>query len=127
MKKKLNKRQQEELWGKTGPYSQAHLIKEVRILDNTVSRVFLIVEVDINPTTFECMYKHRSDPEFVDDEAIQQLLDHSEDRRPFSGYVSMAYEREYSELMVITEAELALSRVQKTIVKMHQFVMDSFL
>ena len=41
------------LWGETGPYSQANLRKEARILDDQVSRVFLVVEADINPTTFE--------------------------------------------------------------------------
>ncbi len=126
MKKKLNKRELRELWGETGPYSQANLIKEVRILDDSVSRTFLTVEVDINPTTFEIVFANRDHPDFTDDRAVQQLLDSAEDRRPFNGYVSMAFTGEYVEPMIIAAAELALSRAQATVIKMHRFVMENY-
>jgi len=70
---KLTKKQKDMLWGETGPYSQANLTKQVRILDDEISRVFLVVEVEINPTTFEIVEKHRSDDEFKNDIKIQQL------------------------------------------------------
>jgi len=124
---KLSKKQIDMLWGESGPYSQANLVKQVRVLDDAVSRTFLIVEVDINPTTFELVGKHRADKEFKDDIAIQQLLDHSDYRGPHFGYVSMAFEREYVDEKVLMEADLVLVRTQDTIIKMHKFVMDNFL
>lgn len=33
----------DQLWGGEGPYSEAHLIIETRILDDKVSRVFVVV------------------------------------------------------------------------------------
>ncbi len=128
MKKKLTKKQIEMLWsgdGK-GPYSQANLIKQTRILDDKVSRIFLIVEVEINPTTFELVEKHRNDNDFKNDPVIQQLLDCSEYRGPKFGYVSMAFEKEYNNETAIIEAELALQRSRDTIIKMHQFIMKNF-
>ncbi len=120
----LTQQQIDDLWGGTGPYSQAHLIKEERILDDSLSRVFLIVEVDINPTTFEFIRDHRNDAELADDEEIQQLLDHSEDRRPFSGYVSMSFMGEYRDETVLEMAELVLVRSRAMIVKMHRYFMQ---
>ncbi|MBU0578536.1 hypothetical protein KKE34_01495 [Patescibacteria group bacterium] len=37
---KLTQKQRDQLWGLDGPYSEAKLIIETRILDDTVSRVF---------------------------------------------------------------------------------------
>jgi len=128
MKKKLTKKQIEMLWsgGGKGPYSQAKLIKEVRILDDRVSRIFLVVEVEINPTTFELVEKHRNDKEFKNDIVVQQLLDYSEYRGPEFGYISMAFQREDTDERMVIEAELALQRSQDTIIKMHQFIINNF-
>lgn len=38
---KLTPKQTDGLWGETGPYSQVQLIVETRILNNSVSRVFV--------------------------------------------------------------------------------------
>lgn len=46
---KLTKKDTDKLWGEEGPYSEARLIVETRILDDRVSRIFLVVEVSINP------------------------------------------------------------------------------
>jgi len=124
----LTKKQIEMLWGGDGPYSQTRLVREVRILDDKVSREFLVVEVDINPTTFELIKRYRNDGEFKDDIAIQQLLDHAEYRGPADGYVSMAFSDQYQEgdEEVVVEANLALQRTQETIIKMHKFVLDKY-
>jgi len=116
------------LWsgGGKGPYSQANLTKQVRILDDRVSRIFLIVEVEINPTTFELVKKHKDNEEFKNDIAIQQLLDYSEYRGSEFGYVSMAFEKEYINETVLMEAELTLWRAQDTIIKMHKFIIENF-
>ncbi len=129
MKKELTKNQIEMLWsgGEKGTYSQANLKKQVRILDDRVSRIFLVVEVEINPTTFELVKKHRKNKEFKEDIAIQQLLDFAEYRGPEYGYVSCAFELQYIEEAILAEAELALQRTQDTILKMHKFVIDNYL
>ena len=106
--------------------SQANLKKEVRILDDQVSRIFLVVESDINPTTFEIVKKNRHSKEFKDDLALQQLLDHSEHRGPYFGYVSMAFEREYIDESAMYAAETALRYTQRTIIKMHKYVMENY-
>ncbi|OHA62525.1 MAG: hypothetical protein A2556_00600 [Candidatus Vogelbacteria bacterium RIFOXYD2_FULL_44_9] len=126
MTNNLSQKQIDRLWGEDGPYSQANLRKEVRILDDRVSRTFLIVEVDINPTTYKIVRKNRHKKEFKDDQRVQQLLDHSENREPYSGYVSMSFEREYTDESAVYSAEAVLSDVQKTIIKMHKFVMDNY-
>ena len=129
--KKLTKKQIDLLWGNgpcpTGPYSEANLSQEVRILDDSVSREFITVEVHINPTTFELVKKHRNDKEFKDDIAIQQLLDYSEFRGEKFGYVSMAFTQEYLDENVLRTGRLALRRVQDTIIKIHKFVMSEYL
>jgi len=128
MTNNLSQKQIDRLWGEDGPYSQANLRKEVRILDDRVSRTFLIVEADINPTTtYEIVRKNRDKKEFRDDQKIQQLLNYSENREPYSGYVSMAFEREYTDESAVYIAETALEDVQKTIIKMHKFVMDNYV
>lgn len=113
------------LWGVSGPYSEAKLIKEARIMDDEVSRVFLTVEVAINPTTFELVERHRGSKEFNDDVMIQQLLDHADYRGPKFGYVSMAFSAEYDgEVDIMVNAEHALSYAKESVIKMHTFVMQ---
>jgi len=111
------------LWGEKGPYSQANLIKQVRILDDRVSRIFLVVEVDINPTTFEMVKKYRESDEFKNNTIIQQLLDRAEYRGPHFGYVSMAFEAEYTDESALLSADSALKYSQDAIIRMHKFVM----
>ena len=41
---KLTSGQIDMLWGETGPYSEASLKKQVRVLDDSVSRIFLEVQ-----------------------------------------------------------------------------------
>lgn len=118
----ISKRQKDELWGESGPYSQANLIIQTRILDDKVSRVFLVVEVDINPLTYKVIKKHRN--EFKNDMMIQQLLDHSEYRGQEFGYVSCAFEIEYIDDETMEEAKKHLEYSKNTIIKMHKFIMD---
>ena len=86
MSKKLTQKDYKRMWGEDGPYSQVRLCEETRILDDSISRVFLVVEAEINPFTFEYVQKHRT--RFADDEAVMQLLNHAENRGKF-GYVSL--------------------------------------
>jgi len=129
MKKKLTKNQMDMLWagGGKNAYSQASIRKELRILDDRVSRTFLIVEVEINPTTFELVKKHRNDEEFKEDAIIQQLLDFAEYRGPEYGYLFYIFESQYTEDNILAKAESALQEAQDIITKMHKFIMDNYL
>ncbi len=112
----------DQLWGGDGPYSEVHLTVETRILDDHVSRIFIVVEVSINPYTYECICAHRA--LFKSDVLIQHLLDHSEYRGQPDGYVSMAFSDEYRDSEVMVEAQVAVTRCKNTIIKMHKFVMQ---
>lgn len=120
--KKLTKRQCDQLWGETGPYSQAQLIFETRILDDKVTRTFLIVEVNINPFTFELIQKHRT--AFKDDEQVLQLLDHADYQGQAYGYVSSVFQEEYNDESVLLDAQRHLDYSRETIIRMHRFVLD---
>jgi len=119
---KLTKEDIDKLWGEEGPYSEARLIIETRILDDSVSRIFVIVEIHINPFTFEIIHKNRE--LFISDQLIQQLLEHSEYRGQAFGYVSCAFQEEYTDNEVVKRAEQNLEYSKKTIIKMHKFVMS---
>lgn len=119
---KLSEEQITKLWGETGPYSQANLVIQTRILDDKVSRVFLVVEAEINPLTYELVKKHKS--KFQDDIKIMQLLKNAEYRGLAFGYVAGAFEAEYRDENVMQEAQMRLTYTKETIIKMHKFVMD---
>jgi len=120
---KLSQKQRDELWGEDGPYSEAHLILETRILDDSVSRIFLSVEVNINPFTYKFIKQYRE--KFADDPMIQQLLDHSEYRGQSFGYVTSAFHHEYTDDDVMSEAKEHLEYAKSTIIKMHKFVLNA--
>ena len=118
---KLTAEQIDKLWGETGPYSQANLIIQTRILDDRISRTFLVIEADINPLTYELVRKNRE--QFVDDPKILQLLDHAEYRGKEFGYVTSAFEAEYKSEIVMREAQERLKYTVETLIKIHKFVM----
>ena len=119
---KLTQQQSDKLWGEDGPYSQANLIVQTRILDDKVSRVFVEVEVDINPLTYEIIKQNMK--QFKDDQMITQLIEHADSRGQDFGYVCSAFSREYRDESVMEEAKMRLEYTKKTIIKMHKFVMD---
>ncbi len=116
----ITREESEKLWGENGPYSQAQLIFETRILDDRISRTFLIIEIQINPFTFELIRKNRT--EFADDPLIQGILDKSEYRGQADGYVACAFQEEYY-AKLLKRANDILGRCEKTIIKMHKFVL----
>ncbi|MBD3331135.1 hypothetical protein GF354_06475 [Candidatus Peregrinibacteria bacterium] len=119
---KLTQKQIDQLWGEGGPYSEVKLITETRILDDRVSRIFIVVEVNINPLTYEIISKNLK--QFEDYPMIVQLIEHAEDRGQNFGFVSMAFSGEYRDESVMKAAEEAVGYAKKTIIKMHQFVID---
>lgn len=119
--KKLTKKDYDNMWGEDGPYSEVRLSEQTRILDNGISRVFLLVEASINPFTFEYVLKHRD--KFADDSAIQELLDFAEYRGPLDGYVVFAGEEELIDKKSFEVAFAARNMTVKNVMKMHDFVM----
>jgi hypothetical protein len=125
---KLTKKQQANLWGETGPYSQVNLKIENRILDDSLSRVFVMVETEINPVTFELVKKNRE--KFKKNKMIQGILDHSEYQGEEYGYVSVAYQEELMQEGDMHEndkpleiAHEVLAVAQQSVIEMHKFVM----
>src|SRR5574341_1715327 len=59
------------LWGDGGPYSQVHVIREIRILDDEVSRIFHYVKGNVNPTTYAVLKTMEND---IEDEDIRAFL-----------------------------------------------------
>lgn len=110
-----------KLWGEDGPYSEVHLIIETRILDDAVSRIFLVVEVNINPFTYEIIKKHRK--LFQNDPLIQEFLDYAEFRGQAFGYVSCAFSDEYQNEEVMKNANEKVEYCKATIIKMHKYIL----
>lgn len=123
LKMKLTDEQIFGLWGQTGPYSEAEIVIQTRIMDDKVSRVFVEVQAKINPTTFKVVKANRH--HFADDIPIQQLLDHSRDTgaKEF-GYLTNAFMAEYIDESVMKEAKRRLEYVKKSIIKMHKYTME---
>lgn len=119
--KKLTPQDYEHMWGEDGPYSQVRLCEETRILDDSVSRVFLVVEAEINPFTFEYVQTHRQ--KFINDEPVLQLLDHAEYRDKF-GYVVSAGEVELKDEEAVRFARKQTDATIQTLIRMHTFVID---
>jgi len=100
------------------------MCEEIRILNDGVSRVFLVVEAEINPFTFEYAQKHRQ--AFAHDEAVLQLLEHAEYRGPKFGYLVGTGETQLdgdeSRQFAREQADQAIA----TLIRLHQFIMDEF-
>src|SRR3989344_1824820 len=122
-KKRLTPEDYACMWGEDGPYSQVRLCEETRILDDSVSRVFLVVEAEINPFTFEYVRTHRK--HFANDIAILQLLQHAEYRGKF-GYVVSAGEVELRDQGAKDFARRQADTTIKTLIRMHAFVIDEY-
>jgi len=124
MKKKLNQTDLSRLWGDDTPYSQVNLIEQTRVLGDGISRIFLVVEAEINPFTFEYALAHRQ--LFAGEPAILQLLEHAEYRGPMEGYLVCAGEEELIDKrsfdVAFSNREVAL----KNVLKMHELVISHF-
>lgn len=119
---RLTKSKIDKLWGEAGPYSEVSLQIQTRILDDSVSRVFLCVRANINPLTFE-LVKENID-QFSDDPMILDLINHSEYWGIPDGYVSDVLIGEFSSKETMKEAEIVRDDVERTIIKMHKFVLE---
>lgn len=122
----ISDKDREMLWGEEGPYSEAKLVLNTRILGDSISRVMVEVQGHINPTTFRLVKKYRYS-EFVDDNHIQNMLDHADYWGKKDGYVVSLGEEEYSDdPLVMKRAEEKLRVLKEAIIRMHEFVMEYF-
>lgn len=119
---KLSKTQSDKLWGQDGPYSEVHLIIETRILDNKVTRKFIIVEQNINPLSFEIIKKNSD--KFKNDIPIIQLLEHAEYRGQKFGYVACVFMKEYRESRDLIEGQECVDFSKEMLIRIHKFVMS---
>jgi len=120
----LTAKQTAELWGEDGPYSEARSIIEHRILDDSVSRIFLRIEVNINPFTYKIVKKNRKD--FINDEMVQNILDHSTYLGFKDGYIAIPFESKFmvdDDGVVIEEAGKILEETKQAVIRMHKYVM----
>lgn len=119
----LTAKQTAELWGEDGPYSEARYLIEHRILDDSVSRIFLRVEVNINPFTYKIVKKNRK--EFTKDEMIQRILDNSRYLGFKDGYISIPFEAKFmvdDDAVVVKEAREVLEETKQAVIRMHKYV-----
>ena len=115
--------EREKIWGETGPYSEAYLIFETRILDDEISRIFLEVEVAINPLTFEIVKKHRR--QFKNDKRIQDILEYAQYEYDERGYEASLFSAPY-EPDLLEVANKVLQEAEESIIRMHKFAMNYF-
>ncbi len=125
--KKLTQKEQEMLWGDGGPYSEAKIVLETRILDNSVSRETIEVRGNINPTTFKLIKKHLK--EFENDEIVLQLISNARYSGKGYGYEISGGAFEYNDkhredIMKTVQKQLEYTR--EAIIRMHKFVIKYF-
>lgn len=72
-RKPLTQSELRGFWGDGGPYSEVHVDKEIRILDDYVSRSFYYVTANLNPTTYRLLKRAKG----LSAE-IQDVLGHAE-------------------------------------------------
>ena len=118
MPRQLTPQEATGLWGDGGPYSQVQVVREIRILDNSVSRTFYRVTANINPTSFQIMKKLKGQ---IRDEVILGCLAQAKFTSREEGYVWHVYGEP-------SDRPHAANRVAKlataAIIHMHQLVMQ---
>ncbi|HBF11857.1 MAG TPA: hypothetical protein DDW49_00455 [Deltaproteobacteria bacterium] len=121
---KLTQKQMKDLWGDGGPYSEAHLSIQERILDGSVSRTFVFVQTVINPFTFRFVKKHIKD--FSQDALVIHIINQGEYKNVEYGFESNVHGSEYVSQKDMNDANKILMETRKAIIRMHQFVIDCF-
>lgn len=120
----MTQKELKDLWGEDGPYSQAHLLVEERILDDSLSRTFVYVQAVLNPFTFRFIKKHVK--HFAKDPLVVHILKRATYKGPQDGFVSTVHGDEVVDEKDRKTAEKILKETRQAIIRMHQYVMDSF-
>ena len=122
--KRLSKKDFADMWGDEGPYSEVRLVEQARLLDDSISRVFIVAEASINPFTFNYVLKHRH--KFSEDESIQDLLNHADYRGYPDGYIVCAGQEELIDKKSFERVSMYREILIKEVLKMHEFVIKEF-
>lgn len=112
------------MWGEDGPYSQAHLLIEERILDDSISRTFVYVQTLINPFTFRFVKKNVKS--FSSDPMVLHILSMAEYKGTREGFVSIVHGEQLVDQGGRENAEKILIEARQAVIRMHQFVIDYF-
>lgn len=119
---KLTLKQQEDLWSDSGPYSEACIVIQTPVVDAHLASQYIQVIAYINPLTFEIISKNRKF--FLHDQLMLDLIDKAKQRSADGGYVWCPYVHEYVDEEVMKHAQMHLSEIEGTLLKMHQFTID---
>lgn len=119
---KLSDKQIAELWGEDGPYSEVHITRESRVLDDEISREFYSVVLKINPTTVKVLKKEklRSDKKY-----IKNLLSLAEYKSWEEGYIVVLYNRQNIDESVEIEAYKVYREAQTLVCELHSIMMET--
>ncbi len=123
-KTRLTKKDRQRMWGEDTPYSQVNVREETRILGGGISRVFLVVDAEINPFTFEFVASHRK--HFKDDAGVSELLKHAEYRGEEYGYVVQAGLVPVTKRDARPFIEQQYLQMVEIVIRMHTFVIEYF-
>lgn len=122
----LTNKQKEELWGDGGPYSEARMIIENRILDDSISRICIAVEANINPTSYKIIKDNLED--FADDSIIESLIDSAFYQSKEEGYLLNAFSAKYLAEGkkiddILKKGRKKLEETNQAIIRMHKYVL----
>ncbi len=123
-KTKLTKKDIQRMWGEDVPYSQVNVREETRILGGSISRVFFVVDAEINPFTFEFVASHKE--HFKNDVGVKELLKHAEYRGEEFGYVVQAGQVPMTKKDAHSFIEQQYLQTVEIVIRMHMFVIDYF-
>ena len=115
----ITREQMAGLWGDGGPYSQIHIIREVRILDDHPSRTFYYVKANVNPTTYAVLKRMEAE---IEDEEIRAFLQNASFVSDEEGYEWTVYGQA---ALSPRGANRASEKVADAIIRMHRLVMDT--
>ncbi len=115
----ITREQMAGLWGDGGPYSQIHIIRELRILDDHPSRTFYYVKANVNPTTYAVLKRMEAE---IEDEEIRAFLQNASFVSDEEGYEWTVYGQA---ALSPRGANRASEKVADAIIRMHRLVMDT--
>jgi sulfur relay (sulfurtransferase) DsrC/TusE family protein len=113
----LDKKTSEELWGEEGPYSQVQITKEIRILDEKISREFYYVYANINPATYKILKKNKKK---IKEDFIHEFLRDAEFKSEKEGYIWYLYTQQTNNPK---EANIIAKKLTGMVIRMHRMVM----
>lgn len=117
MNGKSNDADTDRLWGNGGPYSQIQVNREIRILDDNLSREKYFIYANINPATIEILQKSKA---MIRNDSILKVLEESEYSDEKNGYI---WEISEGDAYDLEKVNYLAKTATDTITEMHKLVM----